>query len=79
MKWRYGFLVGCAVLITLAGATVASSQEVALVCCEVSGSCPGSQACCSAVALGMEPCDDNLSNYCMDVCKRVAGATFTPD
>jgi hypothetical protein len=27
----------------------------------------------------MEPCDEELTNYCMDVCKRVAGATFTPD
>jgi hypothetical protein len=76
MKWRFGFLLCCAVLISLAGATVASSQEVALICCQSTGSCPGGQLCCDAESVGLEPCEDSLANYCMEVCKRVA---FTSD
>ena len=79
MKWHCGLLVCCAVLITVAGATVASSQEVALVCCEAAGACPVSQLCCDANIVGLEPCDGDNPNYCMEVCRRVAGATFTPD
>ena len=80
MKWRYGFLACCAVLITAASTTIVSSKEVAWLCCETTGSCPAAQLCCDADSVGRDPCDDNNPNYCMDVCKRVAGAsTFTPD
>jgi hypothetical protein len=79
MKWRLGFLLCCAALTAMAGATVATSQEVALVCCEETGACPAAQFCCNPDFLGLEPCSESRPNYCMEVCKRVAGATFTPD
>ena len=80
MKWRYGFRLCCGALITLAGGTVASSEEAALVCCESSTSCPGTQSYCSNELLGTTPCSEELSGFCLEVCKRVAGpSTFTPD
>ncbi len=81
MKWRYGFLLCCAVLIALAGATVASGREVALLCCESSAGCPGEKVCCDPDGIGLDPCDEGtLVGYCMERCTRVAGAsTFTAD
>jgi hypothetical protein len=76
MKWRFGFLLCCGALITLAGGTVASSQEAPWICCESSTSCSGTQSCCSAELLGTAPCDEELTGFCMEVCKRVA---FTSD
>ena len=80
MKWRYGFLACCAIVIALAGAAVASGQEAAWICCESPVGCPGSQTCCDAGSLGMDPCDNDLPSFCMERCIRVAGAgTFTAD
>ena len=79
MKWRLGFLMGCVVIVAMAGSTVASTEEAPWTCCEENGSCPGSLLCCSAEAIGMEPCTEDSPNFCLEVCKRVAGATFTPD
>ena len=78
MKWRLGFLLCCAALITLAGASVASSPQPVLICCESSTPCPGSQFCCDPGPLGMDPCDIDLPGFCMEVCRRIVGtATFT--
>jgi hypothetical protein len=80
MKWRYGFLVCSAVLITVAGATVASSSETPWICCTSGNDCLASETCCSANTLGQEPCDGDTPGYCVETCKRVAGTTnFTPD
>ena len=79
MKWRYGFLLCCAALTAMAGATVASGREAPLVCCESASACSEGEVCCDAGALGMDPCDEELGGYCMEKCQRVAGTTFTPD
>jgi hypothetical protein len=76
MNWRLGFLLCCAALTAMAATTVANGQEAAWICCESSGSCPGTQLCCDPESLGVLPCSDEAGNYCMEVCKRVG---FTPD
>ena len=76
MKWRFGFLMCCAIVVILAGATVASGREVPLVCCESPTACDAGQTCCDAEVVGTGACDPEFRNYCMEVCKRVA---FTPD
>ena len=81
MKWRYGFLLCCAVLITVTGATVASGREAAAVCCESSTGCAEGEVCCDPGGLGTGPCnEEGQAGYCLEVCKRPGGAsTFTPD
>lgn len=80
MKWRYGFLLCCAALTAMAGATVATTSETPWVCCTSGSACSESETCCSAETLGREPCDPAVPGYCVEVCKRVAGpSTFTPD
>lgn len=80
MKWRLGFLVCCAAVIAVTSVTAQSSSEVPWVCCDSRADCSGSQTCCSASTLGLEPCGGDTPGYCVEVCKRVAGSgTFTPD
>ena len=79
MKWRLGFLLCCAVVVMLAGATVASGREAAAICCESPAGCAEGEKCCDPGGLGTGPCSEELAGFCMEVCKRPAGATFTPD
>lgn len=79
MKWRLGFLLCCAILITLASATVATTQEATWICCESSGSCAAGQACCDPRAIGADPCDDDLPGFCMEKCVRIGTDAFSQD
>lgn len=77
MKWKLGFLVGCAALIAVASTTAVSGRETLWICCESSTDCPGIQLCCAPEPLGTGPCDLELTGFCMEKCVRVG--TFTPD
>ena len=80
MKWRYGFLVCCAVLIMAAGATVTSGREAAAICCESAAGCPTGQVCCDPEGLGTGPCSEEfLIGYCRETCKVGGALTFTAD
>jgi hypothetical protein len=73
MKWRLVFLLCCAALIAMGGASVAISAETPWVCCEgLPGECPSGQVCCDEDFLGKEPCDLEAPGFCMERCIRVA-------
>lgn len=78
MKWRYGFLLCCAALIALAGATTESRSEAPWLCCDSSTACSATELCCDPETLGLDPCNGEAPGYCLEKCKRVAEA-FTPD
>jgi len=73
MKWRLGFLLCCATLIALAGATAESSPAVPWICCDGSTACPAQELCCDAESLGQDPCSEELAGLCVEKCKRVIG------
>jgi len=79
MKWRYGFLLVCAALTAMAGATVVSGREAPWICCESATGCGQGEVCCDPDGLGTPPCSEELGGFCMEVCKRPAAPTFTPD
>jgi hypothetical protein len=75
MKWRYGLLICCAILITAAGVAAESSLETPWVCCESEAGCGASETCCPPDVVGKPPCGQDNPGYCMDACVRA----FTPD
>lgn len=75
MNWRYGFLLCCAALIAMAGATVVDGREAPSNCCESGSACDGAEVCCPPDVVGRLPCGDDGPGYCQETCVRVA---FTP-
>ncbi len=76
MNWRYGFLLCCAALTAMAGASVVEGRETPANCCETGSACGASETCCSPDSIGKPPCGEDGPGYCLDTCVRAA---FTPN
>jgi hypothetical protein len=74
MGLRAAAVLMCGIVMIASMASIFAEPETPDVCCSDPSVC-GGKRCCDAESLGMWPCSEDVTGYCMTLCIRpTAGA-----